>query len=307
MKRKALGRGLSAILSDKNIQPTQQTAPEQDDSRKVQEIDVNLIRVNHMQPRTEFVEDELAELAESIRQQGVLQPLLIRKDPEDAGKYQLIAGERRLRASKRVEKKTVPCIVLDTEESQMLEIALIENIQRSNLNPVEEARAYRLMSEQSNLTQDDIAKKVGKSRAAIANSMRLLKLPDDALEALEQGQISVGHAKLILSLNEYSDQKALIEQITVEDLSVRDTEKFIQELLNRDKTVIDEDTPTTKPRSPKPEEDQHVKDLRHRLESSWNTKVQVKMSGKSKGKIEVQFYDLDHLDDLLKKWNIRMG
>jgi ParB family chromosome partitioning protein len=303
MKRKALGRGLSAILSDKNIQP----APIQDDSRKVQEIAVGLIRVNHMQPRTEFIEDELAELAESIRQQGVLQPLLVRKDPNDENSYQLIAGERRLRASKRVENKTVPCIVLDAEESQMLEIALIENIQRSNLNPVEESRAYRLMSEQSNLTQDQIAKKVGKSRAAIANSIRLLNLPKDALEALEQGQITVGHAKLILSVDDQFQQNGLTQHIIVDDLSVRETEKFIQEYLKHDKTNAVEGSQTPKPKALKPEEDQHIKDLRHRLETNWNTKVQLKMSGKNKGKIEIQFYDLDHLDDLLRKWNIKIG
>lgn len=300
MKRKALGRGLSAILSDKNIQPTQ------DDSRKVQDIETGLIRVNHMQPRTEFVEEELADLTESIRQQGVLQPLLVRKDPNDAGKYQLIAGERRLRASKRAERKTVPCLVFDAEESQMLEIALIENIQRSNLNPVEEARAYRLMSEQSNLKQDEIASKVGKSRAAVANSMRLLNLPNDALEALEQGNISVGHAKLILSVEDFQ-QNGLTQHIIVDDLSVRETEKFIQDYLKKDHKDSNEDNPTSKSKPQKPEVDQHVKDLQHKLESSWSTKVQVKMSGKNKGKIEIQFYDLDHLDDLLNKWNIKLG
>lgn len=301
MKRKALGRGLSAILSDKNIQPTQ------DDSRKVQEIETGLIRVNHLQPRTEFVEEDLADLTESIRQQGVLQPLLVRKDPDDAGKFQLIAGERRLRASKRAERKTVPCLVLDAKESQMLEIALIENIQRSNLNPVEEARAYRLMSEQSDLKQEEIAQKVGKSRAAVANSMRLLKLPADALEALEQGQISVGHAKLILSIEDLFQQNGLTQHIIVDDLSVRETEKFIQDYLKKDHKDSNEDNPTSKSKPQKPEVDQHVKDLQHKLESSWSTKVQVKMSGKNKGKIEIQFYDLDHLDDLLNKWNIKLG
>lgn len=292
MKRKALGRGLSAILSDKNIQPAS------NDGKRIQDIAVGSIRVNHMQPRTEFSEDELADLAESIRQQGVLQPLLVRHDPDDSGKFQLIAGERRLRASKRVERTTVPCIVLDAKESQMLEIALIENIQRSNLNPVEEARAYRLMSEQSYLKQEEIARKVGKSRAAVANSMRLLNLPDLALTALENGDITTGHAKCLLGMEAPEQINTLTELIIKDGLSVRECEKRIKE------------HPTVKPSKPKPvskTEDQHITDLKRRLESHWNTKVQLKMNGKTKGKIEIQFYDLDHLDDLLKKWNIKVG
>ena len=288
MKRKALGRGLSAILPQPPVEKIQE--------RRIQEIPVEVIRENHLQPRTVFFEEELEGLSRSIREQGMLQPLLVRDDPQSSGQFQLIAGERRLRAAKMAGLVTVPCVVMKAGDEQMLEIALVENIQRADLNPVEEARAYLLLSEQYSLTQEAIATRVGKSREAVANSMRLLNLPPTVLEALEDGRIMPGHAKCLLALRDAEQIKQFADTIIRKGLSVRETERLLQSTREPQEKTTPQKTPP----------DTHVAQLVKVMEEKWQTKVRVKMQGKKKGVIEIHFYDLDHLDGLLKKWKISL-
>ena len=192
MKRKALGRGLSALLSDMPVEDVER--------KKVREIAITAIEENHLQPRSIFDDEGLRELSASIQVHGVLQPLLVREHPEDGTRYQLIAGERRLRASRLAGLESLPCIVLQAKEAEMLEIALVENIQRSNLNVVEEARAYKHLSERFSLTQEEVAARVGKSRGECGKHYALLNLPEKVLKMLENGEISTGHAKCLLSM-----------------------------------------------------------------------------------------------------------
>ena len=287
MKRKALGRGLSAILSD---------LPKADTPHKnIQNIPIQSIDVNHLQPRSFFDDEKLNELSDSIRRQGILQPLLIRKHPDQPDRYQLIAGERRLRAGKMASLTEVPCIILDAKEDQMLEIALIENVQRSDLNPVEEARAYKHLTERFSLTQEEVASRVGKSRETIANSLRLLNLPSEALDSLSDGRISIGHAKALLSIKDRERLITLADRVSSEGLSVRETERL---------TRI-EKNPSPSPKEKK-EKDIYTAELERALEEAFQTKVQIRQQGKNKGVIEIQYYDLSHLDGILKKWKINL-
>ncbi|RJP26250.1 MAG: ParB/RepB/Spo0J family partition protein [Candidatus Omnitrophota bacterium] len=290
MKRKALGRGLSVLLAD--------MPNEKKEQREIREISVDDIHFNQYQPRTFFDDDSLLELAESIQQHGILQPLLVRSHPEFSDRFQLIAGERRLRAAKIAEQKTIPCILLEAEEAQMLEIALIENIQRSDLNPVEEARAFKQLSDRFSLTQEEIAQRVGKSREAIANSLRLLNLPPSVLKSLENTEISIGHAKALLSIKDANQLEELANRVIREGLTVRQTEACA-----REETVSN---PENSEKEFK-EKDLHIRDLEFSIEETLQTKVNIKMKGKKKGIIEVHFYDFEHLEGLLRKWNVKLS
>lgn len=292
MKRKALGRGLSALLSNASADVVNQ--------RAIEELAVGAIEVNHWQPRTHFSDSALDELAQSIRTHGVLQPLLVRRHPEIAGRYQLIAGERRLRASKQIELDSVPCIIIDAQESDMLEIALIENIQRADLSPVEEAKAYAHLVQRFELTQEEIAVKVGKSREAIANAIRLLQLPETILYAVEIGDISPGHARALLGLSSHKQMEDALLRILDNNWSVRQTEAFVR--------ATDKMSGNANPSSQKKDisEDVHIADLRRNLETVMQTKVEVKMKGKNKGAVIIHFFDFDQLDHLLNKWNVRL-
>ncbi|MBN2326548.1 MAG: ParB/RepB/Spo0J family partition protein [Candidatus Omnitrophica bacterium] len=292
MKRKALGRGLSALLSEAPVEPI--------DQKTVLEIPLDSLEANRYQPRTIFEEESLKELAESIRTQGILQPLLVRLHPNDSEKYQILAGERRFRSALMAELATAPCIVLEAEEAKAMEIALVENLQRTDLSPVEEARAFKSLADRFALTQEDIAKRVGKSRAAITNALRLLLLPKEIIHALETEDITVGHAKALLSLRESRSLMPTFERVVEEGLSVRETEQLVHEILYPSRM-----TPPPPPK-PQKEEDVNIKALEKSLESLFRTKVRVKMKSKKKGAIEIQFYDLDQLDDILKSWKIRL-
>ncbi len=289
MKRKALGRGLSVLLAD---------MPEDKKKKKeVFDLPVDKIVVNQFQPRSSFDDDSLLELADSIQQYGILQPLLVRKHAEITDHFQLIAGERRLRAAKIAEIDTVPCLFLDAEEADMLQLALIENIQRAELNPIDEARAYKQLSERFSLTQEEISARVGKSRESIANSLRLLNLPISILSMVEMGEISLGHAKVLLSVKDEEKLEHIAKRIADEGISVRETERLVREEI------------TSEPKTPekkKKEKDLHIQDLERSIEESLQTKVNVKMRGKKKGVIEIHFYDFEQLDGLMKKWNVRL-
>ncbi|MEW6234560.1 MAG: ParB/RepB/Spo0J family partition protein [Candidatus Omnitrophota bacterium] len=291
MKRKALGRGLSALLADFPVESAAQ--------KNIQDIQIGLIDVNQFQPRAAFNPNALMELAESIRAQGVLQPLLVREHTAAAGRFQLIAGERRLRASLQAGLDAVPCIVLQADEAQMLEIALVENIQRADLSPVEEARAYKHLSERFSLTQEEIAEKVGKSREYVANALRLLNLPEAVLVYLDSGELTTGHAKVLLSLKHQDAMRDMAAQILQKGLSVRETENLV-----RNMSAPAEISPEKSSEKAAKQEDVHIADLRRILEESFQTKVNIKMRGANKGAIEIFFYDLDHLQSLLKRWNV---
>lgn len=290
MKRKALGRGLSALLSEAPVEST--------DQKTILDIPIDLVEANRNQPRTLFDEDSLKELSESIRMQGILQPLLVRAHPDNPEMYQVVAGERRLRAARMASLETIPCILLEAEETKALEIALVENIQRSNLSPTEEARAFKYLAERFALTQEEIASRVGKSRESVANTLRLLLLPDEILHALEAGTISAGHAKVLLALRDTQSLAPTFERILREGLSVRETEQMVREITQPTLALPD---------APKKvvEEDVHIAALERTLESAFQTKVRLKMKGKKKGVIEIQFYDFDQLDSLLTLWKVK--
>lgn len=210
--KNALGRGLDALVSTTGPEP-----------RRVLEVEVHRLKANPRQPRTRFEEEALADLARSIQSNGVLQPILVR--PSD-GKYEIIAGERRWRAAQKAGLHRVPVLVREAADVQALELALVENGQREDLNPVEEARAYHALIEDFDHTQEEVARRVGKERATVANALRLLHLPQLALKALEVGQITTGHAKAILSQKKREDQDALLDAILKRGLSVREAEAF---------------------------------------------------------------------------------
>lgn len=226
--KSVLGRGLDALIST--------PGPE---GRRVVEVDIHRLRPNSRQPRERFAEPALAELADSIKANGVLQPILVR--PSN-GHYEIIAGERRWRAAQKAGLHNVPVIVREVPDSQLLELALVENLQRENLNPIEEARAYKALIESVGLTQEEVSRRVGKERATVANSLRLLNLQSLALKALESGQITSGHAKAILALRKREEQDELLKAVLSKGLSVREAERYRPPKPRRTPHASDADT-----------------------------------------------------------------
>src|ERR671921_151110 len=246
MTRRALGRGLSALLSDKPATTNEEMV----------EIDLDLIEPNNFQPRTSFDEERLEQLAQSIRANGIIQPLLVRRLSSD--KYQLVAGERRWRAAQRAGLHRVPCVVKDIPEDRMLELALIENIQRQELNAIEEAQAYKRLIETLGLTQEMVAQRVGRDRTFITNYLRLLRLPEDIQELVEQDKLSMGHARAILGVDDPEIQRKVARNITEHGLSVRETERTIKRLINRESNALSRVTVVAK-------EDANVKAAENKL------------------------------------------
>ena len=303
MQKKALGRGLDALIGG-GIATTPvavQTAPVMTPAvpaaaaagAGLQQVGINLIERNRFQPRTEFNPEHLQELAASIRQRGVMQPLTVR--PREGGKFELIAGERRWRAAREAGLTTVPVIVRAATDEESLEIALIENLQREDLNPVEEARAYDQLATVFKLTQEKIAEKVGRSRAAVANALRLLALPAEVLAWIGNGQLSVGHAKVILGLSIAEEQRLVAERVLKRGLTVRDTELLVEQLK---KTV----TPGTRTAAGAVKTSDILA-----LEERWQQKLGTAVSvrhGKKKGRIEIVYYGNDDLARLLEIFGI---
>ncbi|MBN2497688.1 MAG: ParB/RepB/Spo0J family partition protein [Deltaproteobacteria bacterium] len=276
-KRKALGRGLKALI------------PVSDKARAdvgVFECPVESLTPNEKQPRQSFDEAKLRELTESVRSQGVIQPLVVRAD---GGRYQIVAGERRWRAARLAGLKTVPVVVKDLGESQMIEIALIENIQREDLNPLEEAEAYRQLVDEYGLTQEQLAKRVGRQRSTVANALRLLKLPEDVQNYLLTGELSMGHARALLGLENSSAQKAMARKVVRGQLSVRACEDLVrggqQEPEKRRAKRIKKYTPSQR---------RLVESLQRRL----GTKVDL-CSGTKGGRLVIHYYNPQELDRIL--------
>ncbi|NOY70247.1 MAG: ParB/RepB/Spo0J family partition protein [Deltaproteobacteria bacterium] len=282
-KRMGLGKGLDALFPDiGKVSETKDADYFFCDTRK--------IRPNPYQPRREFAENEMAELADSVKSRGVLQPLLVRRAGDG---YELIAGERRLRAAKIAGLKDVPVIVHEIEDDQLLELSIIENIQRENLNPMEEAEAYHRLINEFGLIQEQVAQRVGKSRSAVANFLRLNQLPDEIKASLRKGKLAMGHARALLAAETPAIQRTAWQTVVSKNLSVRETEKLVVKL-NAQK-----DMPKQNEKGP---DDIYFSSVEEELGRHFGTKVQIKRQGK-KGKVEIEFYgneDLDRLLSLLK-------
>lgn len=289
-KRKGLGRGLntlipSAPIPDANLEDIAELTKQKSEYPETT-LSINEIEPNPDQPRNQFDEDSLQELADSIHQYGVLQPLLVKKKK---GYYEIVAGERRWRAAKMAGVEKVPVIVRDFDENEIVEIALIENIQREDLSPIEEALAYQRLMKEHNLKQDQIAEKVSKSRAAITNSLRLLKLDPRVQDMLEEEMISTGHARALLAIHDGDLQYEIAVKVFDEKLSVRDIEKMVKDLNRPKKEKTKEDT----------EYQFLYKDLEESMKQILGSKVSIKNKKNNKGKIEIEYYSKDELERIV--------
>jgi len=301
MSKPALGRGLGALLAGSPATtipapapaaaPVAAPAPLPDSRERVQRVPLDRIRPSAMQPRKNFADDNLKELADSIREQGIIQPLIVR---ERNGYFELIAGERRWRASQLLKLPEVPIIVREADDRSVLELALIENLQRENLNAIEEALGYSQLAEQFQLTQEEIAIKVGKSRAAVANATRLLKLPVAVQSYIREGRMSVGHAKVILGLTSERDQNLAAERIIKDGLNVRQTEGLIAKLQSHGQKSGD--TAKTKAIVPV---DSNIARIEEKMRERFGTKVHLKYAH-GKGAVEISFFSDDDLQRVLE-------
>ncbi len=287
-KKKALGRGLSAILESPETDITSKDISGNYVAGAIANIPVGSIDANPFQPREEFDETALRDLADSIREQGIIQPLTIRKMGFD--KYQLISGERRLRAAKLAGLETVPAYIRVANDEQMLEWALIENIQRENLNAIEIAISYTRLLEECDLTQEELSKRVGKNRATISNYIRLLKLPAEVQAALRDGQISMGHARSIISVEDPLKQVAITRKISKDDLSVRDVEKLVKQL---EKIPVEPVKPLKATLPVKYSEAQQ------QLKDRFSSNVEIKRDVKGKGSIVIPFTSDTDLEKII--------
>ena len=282
MNKKGLGKGLSALIP---------SAPELVSSDEpVMEIEIHKIKPNSFQPRRIFDEEKLRELAESIKEHGVVQPVVVR--PVGPEKYELVVGERRFRACLSLGMTKIPAVVKEFSNGQMMEIALVENIQRQDLNPVEEAMAYRRLMEEFNLTQEQVSQKVSKSRSFIANMVRLLNLPEPILNKLSAGQLTVGHARPLLALNGEDAQIAIAQEVCNRNLSVRETESLVRR-------AVEEESKREKEKREKDNKLSPIMlDIEARLRSLLGTKVKIKDQGE-KGKIEIDYYSTEDLERIV--------
>ena len=282
-KKLVLGKGLDALIPNFDLETIRPT--------DYFHCDIELIRPNRYQPRRRFAENDLKDLSLSIKNQGILQPLLVRKD--DNG-YELIVGERRLRAAKMAGLKQVPVVIKSIPDKDMLELTIIENLQREDLNPLETAEAYFRLITEFELTQDQAAERVGKSRPSVANFLRLRQLPEQIKSSIAEGALSMGHARTLLGAPTAALQTAAYRIVVSKGLSVRQTEALVKRL----------NTGTKQPLKPLPStKDRHLSDLSDELSRQFGTKVQIKRRGK-KGKVEIEFYSDEDLDRLLGLFNL---
>lgn len=273
-KRSPLGRGLGAIFTDLT-----------DDSEReivFSTCGIEELKPNRFQPRKEFDSDKQSNLVASIKERGIIQPIIVRKT--DSG-YEIIAGERRWRAAQAAGLQYVPVIIRKAEDIHIAELSLIENIQREELNPVEEANAYQTLIAKFNLSQEEISSRVGKDRSTIANTLRLLKLPQDVKTALIQKKITAGHARALLAFDSEGDQADLLNEVLKKNLSVRETERFVKR--------------RNKPSAEKVQKESYIMDLEDRLSRKFMTRINVKRAGKG-GTIEIKFLSAEDLDRVLK-------
>ena len=289
--RRALGRGLDAILQSPETDITSKDISGDFVAGAIAEIDINLIETNPFQPRTEFDETALKELAQSIKEQGVVQPVTVRK--LGYNKYQLISGERRLRASKLAGLAKIPVFIRVANDEQMLELALIENIHRENLNAIEVAISYQRLIDECNMTQEEVSDKVGKSRSAVANFLRLLKLPAEVQIAIRDGHITMGHARALINITDKEQQLKLLQQIIEGEMNVRQTEELAEKAKN----------PEAKERKQTNFIPEHFKSKIKTLSQTLNTKVKVTRNVKGQGSVVIDFKDEAEFDRIMELFN----
>lgn len=280
MARQPLGRGLSALLGE-------DTTTARTHEKATAEVDIDLIRPNPAQPRTRFTEQALSELAQSIAANGIIQPIVLR--PKD-GKFEIVAGERRWRAAQKAGLRKIPAVVREVSDDKLLELALVENIQRAELSPIEEAKAYRRLVDELGMTQDMLADRVGKERSRITTSLRLLKLPDDIQKLIDEEKLSAGHGRVLLTSDDVSVQRKTARLIIEAGLSVREAEKSIKRL-SRPQAI---DT-----KAIKADKDPNVKAAETKLMRRFGTNVKINSKGKA-GKIEIEYYNSDDLDRIFQ-------
>jgi ParB family transcriptional regulator, chromosome partitioning protein len=282
-KKSALGKGLGALI------PEVKEAPKDNIKTGVLEVDINEIAPNEEQPRKNFDEEKLLSLSDSIKEHGIIQPIIVKKEGQY---YKIIAGERRWRAARIAGLKKVPIVEKELTEKEVMEISLIENLQREDLNPVEESLAYKRLLEEFNLTQEEISKRIGKSRSAIANSLRLLNLDERVIDYLIDETISEGHGKIIAGIDDKNLQYEVAKKIIDDGLNVRQSEKLIRMLSEvKDKKKI------------KIKKDVYIKDIEEKFKSVLGTKVTIN-KGRKKGKIEIEYYSEEDLQRIMNMFNL---
>ncbi|RKW51224.1 MAG: ParB/RepB/Spo0J family partition protein [Lachnospiraceae bacterium] len=289
-KKRGLGRGLNALINTGTDTESKENTKENNEYKEVF-VNISLVEPNRNQPRKEFDKDALSELANSIKQYGILQPIIVQKN-EDM--YEIIAGERRWRAAKEAGLTEVPVIIRDYDKQKIMEISIIENIQRENLNPIEEAMAYQSLMEEYGLKHEELAERVSKNRSTITNSMRLLKLSDNIQQMIIDGKISAGHAKVLLSVENTSEQEKIAQELISKSLSVRELEKLVKQYI--------------KPRKKKKSKDDtdyslFYKEYEDRLKDILGTKVQINTKDKNKGRIEIDYYSAAELERIVELLN----
>ena len=292
-KKAGLGKGLDSLITNKVAPAKAVSNSPVKDEKSIEGIlmDINKVEPNREQPRKNFDEDALLELSESIKQFGVLQPLLVQ---DKKGYYEIIAGERRWRAAKMAGLKEVPVIIKDLTEQEIVEISLIENIQRENLNPIEEAIAYKRLLTEFNLKQDEVAERVSKSRTAVTNSMRLLKLNEKVQQMVIDDMITTGHARALLGIENQEKQFQVAQKIFDEKLSVRETEKLVKKIQQEK-----EESKTKKEEKIDPKMEAILSDLEETMKGILGTKVAINRKDEKKGKIEIEYYSMDELDRII--------
>jgi ParB family transcriptional regulator, chromosome partitioning protein len=289
-KRRALGKGLESLLPARPATPPPAPATPVESTGKPLDIPLDNIERNPWQTRTHFDEAKLQELAQSIVVSGIVQPILVR--PLSGGKYQLIAGERRWLASRKAQKTTIPAIVRQVADEQVLEMTIIENLQRTDLNPMEQARAYQRLSQDFQLTQEQMATRTGKERASVANFLRLLRLPESVQQKVESGDLTFGHARALLALDSAESITSAAQKVLALSLSVRQTESFVQNQINPEAKEKKEDKKQTQP------EDPNVREAQDRLQRNLGLKVRIE-DKKGKGKVIIEYSGLEDFDAIL--------
>ncbi len=283
-----LGRGLSALMGeDVHVAPMASAATSVVTENAVQFVPVLSLVPSPYQPRRVFDESALADLVHSIQEKGILQPLLVRKNPKNPVGFEIIAGERRFRAAQKAGLKTVPVLIKEMSNQSAVEVALIENLQREDLNPLEEAESYKRLLDEFHYTQESLSKVVGKSRSHLANMMRLLDLPDGVKDLVEQKELTMGHARALLTAK---DPIGLAQLIVTQGLSVRQTEK-----------MASEPVPAPKAKKPAPQPDADILSLEKQLSALMKANVKIKWNGKNKGAVTIQYESLEKLDEILQK------
>jgi len=273
MNKKALGKGLGALISSA-----------QTDDNGIKELRINDIEPNTNQPRKNFDDEKLTQLADSIKQHGIVQPIIVKKEGEV---YRIVAGERRWRAARIAGLSVVPVIIKDLSNRQVMEIALIENLQREDLNPIEEAEAYERLIKEYNMTQEEISGVVGKSRSAVANSIRLLNLSDKVRSCIISGEISSGHGRALIVIEDVELQEKAVEEIIKRNLNVRETEKLVKKYLN------------SKPKSKAPKLNEELMEIEDKFKNIFGTKVRL-INNNKKGKIVIEYYSFEELDRIIE-------